>query len=169
MNKILCGLPMSGKTTIGKLLASRLGCNFIDTDRLIENAYAEKTGKRYSCRQIFLEDGEGKFRELERQQIASLNGIRGHVIAVGGGTLMNPENRVVLQSIGNLIYLKTAEDVLWERMQRRGIPAYLDPLNPEKSFRALAEKRTPIFEQAAHLTIDTTNLSLEEVINIINP
>jgi len=167
MNIILCGLPMSGKTTIGKLLADKLKWHFADTDRLIENGYAAKTGKELSCRQIFVEEGDLFFRQLEKQQIASLKGLSGNIIAVGGGSLCNEENIRMLQLAGDLVYLKAPVKKLWERIQWRGVPAYLDPRDPEKAFLELAEKRMPLYEAAAKHIVETDGLSEEGVVATI--
>lgn len=164
MNIILCGLPMSGKTTIGKMLAEKLDYEFIDTDRLIEKAYAVKSGKSLTCREIFITAGEGIFRELEKQQIASLKANLNCVIAIGGGSLNNAENAQILRAIGRLIYLKAPVDVLWRRIQLRGIPAYLDPSDPEKAYHELAAKRMPLYEKAAHTTLDISKLNQQEII-----
>lgn len=163
MNIILCGLPACGKTTIGQLLAGKLAWNFIDTDSLIENAYAANTGTAKTCSQIFLQEGELSFRILERHQIMSLQGVTQTIIAVGGGSLILPENVKTLTLIGCLIYLKASLAAVWERMSNRGIPAYLDPSNPEKAFYESAEKRIPLYEKAAKVIIDTTNLNKQEI------
>ena len=163
---ILCGLPKSGKTTIGKMVAKKLRWNFIDTDRLIEKDYADKTGRLYSCRQIFEHEGESLFRSLEQSQILSLNSTNS-VISLGGGSLDNPKNTDAIKSIGSLIYLKAAPQVLWRRLQKSGIPAYLDPQHPENAFHALAEKRIPLYEAAAQIIIDTSDLTHENVVSEI--
>ena len=106
MTLILSGLPMSGKTTIGKLLAEKLQLPFLDTDRLIEESYVAMTGMNCSCRQIFFEKGEPFFRDLEKEQIKALQGDHARVIALGGGVLIDPDNVRTLQSIGRIFYLK---------------------------------------------------------------
>ena len=90
MTLILSGLPMSGKTTIGKLLAEKLQLPFLDTDRLIEQSYAAMTGMKCSCRQIHSEKGEVFFRAFEKEQIKALQGDHARVIALGGGVLNRP-------------------------------------------------------------------------------
>jgi shikimate kinase len=167
MNVILCGLPMSGKTTVGKMVAEKLNWNFVDTDRLIENAYAAKTGKTSTCRQIFIEEGELIFRNLEKEQVASLKGLDKSMIAVGGGSLNDPENVQMLRVAGKLVYLQASISVLWERIRWRGIPAYLDPLNPEKAFDEMAKKRIPIYERAATVIIETSHLNEQEMMAAI--
>ena len=167
LSLILCGLPMSGKSTIGKLVSLKLDWAFIDTDRLIEHAYRENKGRKCSCRQILLEEGEENFRELENRQISSLKKNNQAVISIGGGTLNNWENTIQLQNIGYLIYLKSPIDVLWKRIIEKGIPAYLDPNEPEKSFYIIAEKRMPLYEKAANLIIETRNLNENEIAELI--
>lgn len=167
MNIILCGLPASGKTTLGKQLAAKINYVFIDTDRMIEDAYAAQTGRHYTCRQICQEEGERKFRELENQQIASLKVSERMVIAIGGGTLEDLENVAILQKIGRVIYLRTPIDILWNRICLRGIPAYLDPKNPEKAFYETAKRRIPLFEKAANDIIETTNLSEQDLLMVL--
>lgn len=167
MNIILCGLPMSGKTTIGKMLAERLKWVFIDTDRYIEKAYFLKTGKDSSCRQIYLEEGEKAFRELEKEQIAALQAMHGQIIALGGGSFGDPENIKAIESLGYIVYLKTALPVLWKRVKWKGVPAYLDVQDPEKAFYTLAEKRMLLYEKAANAIIETGQLTKKEIVEAI--
>ncbi len=163
MNLILCGLPTSGKTTVGKKLAQQLNWDFTDTDRLIENAYALQTGKVCTCCQICLQEGEPFFRRLEDQQIASLQGLDQNIIAVGGGSLCNWDNTKTLQLLGSFIYLKADPRTLWKRIQSREMLSYLDPHSPEKSFYEIAERRIPLYEKIAHAIIDTSDLDEQRV------
>jgi len=167
MNRILCGLPMSGKTTIGKLLAEKLHLNFIDTDALIESAYSKITGRKSSCRQIFLKHGEIYFRKLESNQIEELKEKNQSVISLGGGALNNQNNVTILQSIGRIIYLKAPVEILWKRIVQKGIPAYLDPRDPERSFYALADQRSSLYEKASYAVIETKLLNEQETVEII--
>lgn len=167
MNFILCGLPCSGKTTCGKKLANNINCKFIDTDHLIEDAYAVQTGQHFTCRQICIKEGERKFRELEKQQISSLSISEKAIISTGGGSIIDPENVKTLKQFGQIIYLKTPLDILWHRIYQRGLPSYLDPKNPEKSFYESATIRIPLFEKAADHIIDTTQLSEHDLIQVL--
>jgi len=167
MNTMLCGLPMSGKTTVGKILAQQLNFHFVDIDQLIEKAYAAKMGKTLSCRQIFLQEGERIFREVEKQQIVSLIGAEKTVISLGGGSLTDQSNINTLQLIGPLIYLKVSTNILWKRMQMYGIPPYLDSADPEKAFYVLAEKRTPLYEKLSDTIIEADLLNAQEIITSI--
>ena len=156
---------MSGKTVIGQMAADKMKWPFIDTDRLIEEAYMKKTGTEATCREIFREEGPIFFRDLEKQQIASLSEKKNCVISLGGGALLDPDNRPLISALGCVVYLKTSPEELWKRVQARGVPAYLDPEKPEKAFLALAEKRVADYEAIATATIDTANLSLEEIVD----
>lgn len=167
MNIILCGMPGSGKTTIGKMLAKELRWNFVDTDRLIEKTYSKKTGKKSSCRQIFLAESEPFFREMEKREVLSLNTSLKSIIAVGGGALNDPDNIEHLKSIGRLVYLAVSERTLWNRLKRRGIPAYLDSISPENSFYDLAKNRSVVYEEVAEVTFAADLLSKKEVVATI--
>lgn len=149
MNLILCGLPMCGKSTLGKTLAEALNRTFIDTDREIENSYAKTNLEFLSCRQIFSKEGNAEFRKLEKQQLLQLMETKNSIIALGGGFLLDPENRVLIKSLGYLLYLKSPPQTLWERTVSRGIPAYLDLDNPEQSYYKICEERIPIYEMTA--------------------
>ncbi len=167
MNIILCGLPKTGKTTIGKKVAEQLIWNFIDTDRLIENAYTNSSGKVYTCREILRSEGNLFFRELEKEQISLLKQSTKNVFSVGGGSLCDKENTLMLKKLGDLIYLKSPINVLWDRLLKSGIPAYLDPNKPKEDFYELAKIRIPIYEEAASFIIDTSDLNEQQVVDAI--
>lgn len=167
MNIILCGLPKCGKTTLGQLLAKRLGWDFLDTDQLVEKEFASKKGKHLSAREIYRQEGERFFRLMEKQQIASLKEIKNTTLSVGGGSLSDPENLQILQQIGDLYYLKASPEYLWKRIEGRGIPVYLDPKRPEQAFYELAQRRIPRYEQAANTIIEVEHRSKEEIVDQI--
>jgi shikimate kinase len=100
MNLILFGYKGAGKTHFGKLLSLETKRPFIDTDELI----VEMAGK--PVREIYLEN-EKKFRAIEKEALQKLNGITNTIIAVGGGTVLDPENVAFLQSLGRMIYLRS--------------------------------------------------------------
>jgi len=155
---ILCGLFCAGKSTLGKALAAQTNLPFYDTDRLMET----DQGKTVS--ELWWELGEKAFRDLETELVLSLKS-EPCIIATGGGTLLREENRKHLKQIGPTIYLKAPVFVLWERLQKRGMPAYLDPKNPLRQVEQLAEERFPIFEQYCEYTIETEGLSVKECVH----
>lgn len=167
MSLILCGLPKCGKTTTAMFLAKRLGGNFVDIDLLIEHAYTLQTGRKCSIRDIYLKEGENRFRHLEKLQIACLNDLRPEVISIGGGALIDLDNAQALQKIGRLIYLKIPLDILWKRFEGHDMPAYLDAEHPRKAFYALAKKRIPIYERFAHEIIEANHLNPEQIVEIL--
>lgn len=166
MNLILCGLPGSGKTSVGQCLAARLSLPFIDIDRLIEERFS-LAGKQESCREIARREGEVQFRAFEEQVIASLSGCKDLVIATGGGSLLRDSNLKVLQSIGLLIYLQADPAVILPRLLAKGLPTYLDPLRVEDSFQELVKRRIPLFKEACQLVIETHALTPDEIAKAI--
>ncbi len=139
MALVLIGMPASGKSTLGRLLAVRLGWEFIDTDRLIEAVTGEPV------RELFLRDPV-LFRLVERLVISNLPRRTEQVIAVGGGALdLLPPGRVV--------YLNAPEALLWERLVARGLPATLDPVDPRNSFHTMYIERTERYRYHADITL----------------
>ena len=152
----LTGFMGSGKTTVGKVLADFLGCPFMDLDDLV----VKKAGK--SIPDIFAQDGEPAFRELEarmlRQTVAKYAESTA-VLALGGGAVLAPASAVLLQEKTVCIYLRATLDTLLARLEGEtaGRPLADD---------ALAERlasREPIYEKTAHVIIDTDGLSPDEV------
>jgi len=160
MNLILCGLPRSGKSRVGELLAKELDRPFIDSDSLIETAYMQATGEQLACAEIYRMEGERAFRYLEKKVILSLKGAEESIIAVGGGALADRENRDLLKALGKLLYLKVDTGAVLERILEEKIPAFCQS---EEQFRKLAESRIPQYEEAADFAIACGSASPEEL------
>ena len=143
-NLYLSGFMGVGKSTIARVLALRLGWDFVDTDHWIE----QKTGKKVS--QIFQESGEKYFRDLEKKAIAELSRHSRQVIALGGGVLNQKENLETVRASGILIYLEASVECLLERLKtsydRR--PLLKNSTDLRKTILELLEIRIPIYEQA---------------------
>ncbi len=151
MHLILFGFKGSGKTYWGKRLAREFEMPFMDTDQRISELY----GKPLSCREIHQAVGEVGFRELEHQSITSLTDLaEPTVIALGGGAILVPENRYLLEKIGILIYLKASYATLKKRTLNDPLPSFLNPLAPEDSFNAYYEKRLPLYQIVSARMID---------------
>ncbi|MER6951693.1 shikimate kinase [Nonomuraea sp. NPDC000554] len=144
---VLIGPPGSGKTTLGNLLAERLGVAFRDTDADVEAV----AGKPVS--DIFVEDGEARFRELEQQAVRQALAEHDGVLSLGGGAVLNPETQALLDG-QPVVYLQVG---LADAVQRVGLAAArpLLVLNPRSQLKKLMEERRPIYERLAVLTVVT--------------
>ncbi len=158
---ILIGPMGSGKTTIGQLLASRLGIPFRDTDHVIE----EKAGKSVS--DIFLEDGEDEFRILEkkvlREELLSDN----TVLALGGGAPISIDAQSALRAIASpVVYLDISLATVAPRIGfNRDRPLLLH--NPRGQWQTLMEARRPIYESIADTVIDVNEKSESEIASLV--
>ena len=152
----LTGFMGSGKTTVGKVLADFLGCPFMDLDDLI----VKKAGK--SIPEIFAQDGEPAFRQLEarllRQTVEKYteNTV---VLALGGGAVTAPASAALLRNKTVCIYLRATLDTLLGRLAGETAGR---PLADDSLAERLAS-REPIYEETAHVIIDTDGLTPDEV------
>lgn len=163
MNLIFCGFPGCGKTTFGRWIAKKEKKNFIDTDLKIEENYLQKTGESLSCRDIYINLGEKKFRILEAEAISSLKDVGLAIISIGGGALTHDSNHEVLKRMGLLVYLHVEPTMLYASMQSKGLPAFIDPNNPKESFDELYQQRTQQYHALANIQIDKTNKNYDEI------
>ena len=157
---VLIGPPAAGKSSAGRLLATRLGVPFADTDNLV----AKAAGKPVS--DIFVEDGEAAFRELERAAVAQgLDGfgLGGGVLALGSGAVLDPDVRRMIDEPGVVIvYLEAGFGTV---AKRTGFdkPRVVIPGNPRGRLRAMLEERRPVYESLAALTVPADDLVPDEV------
>lgn len=161
-NVILTGFMGTGKTSLGKLLATKLGRPFVDIDKKIESE------QKISIPKIFEQFGEEYFRELEKSAVKELSERRGLVIATGGGTIKDEENLRLLKSSGVLICLTTEPEEIFNRTARRGERPVLDGggnQRLETIKRLLAERKQ--FYDRADYQVDTTEWSPLQIIDDI--
>ena len=158
-NIILVGFMGSGKSSIGRSLHQNLGYELIDTDRAIE----KQAGK--TIPQIFAEDGENAFRSLETNLLRELvaSKISKHIISTGGGMVCTPENRELLRQLGFVVWLKCSTEEIFARTSKSNDRPLLQCEDPVQAIEHLLKERSPHYEKTAHLQIDTTGLSLDEV------
>lgn len=140
-NIVLIGMPSSGKTTIGKALAARTGKRFVDTDEMIVGT----TGKNIP--EIFAQEGEKVFREIEKKVICDIAVNDGTVIATGGGAILDEKNVLALKRNGIIVYLDRKIDNLIAT-DSRPLSSNVDDL------KKLYDKRKPLYEKYAEITID---------------
>lgn len=159
-NIALTGFMAAGKTVVGRKLALRLASPFVDLDRAIEEAEGMKV------QEIFAQKGEAFFRDLEKRKLKEVLGREGQVVATGGGAVVDEENLRLLKEKSLLICLKAPPEVLKQRAGTgRGRPL-LQGEDRKGKIASLLSRREEIYAQA-HLTIDTSKLSVEEVVEKI--
>lgn len=156
---VIIGPPGSGKTTVGGALADRLGVVLRDTDADVEAA----AGKPIA--EIFIDDGEERFREMERAAVAAALAEHEGVVALGGGAVLDPGTQELLAG-HTVVYLKAG---LGEAIKRVGLNAArpLLVLNPRSQMRKLLEERLPIYERLGTVGVDTDGRDPADIVEEI--
>ncbi len=155
-NIFLIGFMGAGKTTVGQVLAEKIGYRCVDPDQVLE----EKAGSTIST--IFSEYGEDYFRDLESKTLESISAGSGQVIATGGGVVIKDRNWDTMKEAGLTVYLKAPIEVLYERIKDSTHRPLLQVENPLERARELLENREHLY-QKADLIIDSEKLSVTEV------
>lgn len=158
---VLVGFMGSGKSSVGRCLEHRLGLARVDTDELVTQKFG------ISVREIFTRYGEPTFRGAETQTLRDLVMPRPCIIVTGGGIVLKRENIDLLRRFGIIVWLDAEEQILFERAMRKGERPLLQTANPKQTFRLLLEARKPIYAAAADARIDTSNLTHDEVADLI--
>jgi len=165
MTFFLIGYRCTGKTTIGKALAERLGLEFIDADEYL----VEKAGK--SIKQIFAEDGEPAFRDLEEQCLAELSRRTGVVIGAGGGAVMRQSNVQRMKAAGTVVLLESDAATIYSRIT--GDPK-TDAQRPSLTNKSqydeivhLLEYRKPYYHAAADIVLDSSDMTPDRLVDAI--
>ena len=161
---ILLGYMCAGKTTVGRAVAKKLGCTFYDLDWYIEERFHKKVAR------IFAEEGEARFRDLERRMLHEAAEFENVVLACGGGTPCFFDNMDYMNSVGHTFYMKASVQTLCDHIgMSRGERPLLKGKSPEESRTFVAEQvaeRSHYYEQAQH-TIDINVLDTFEKIDEI--
>lgn len=147
MKIIITGPKASGKTTLGRMTAERLGTPFFDTDTVIEELYEQNHGERLTFREIYGALGEEKFRSLEADAAWTLSEKDWCVISTGGSTLKNGRSRSLLLPGSILVLIKAESGALWARIKNDGIPAFLS--GPD-GFAKMEERNRDLYEMLEH-------------------
>jgi shikimate kinase/3-dehydroquinate synthase len=161
MNFFIYGPPGCGKTTIGMLLAERMGWHFVDTDKLIENEAGMPVAE------IFLQKGEADFRNREKTLLQTLTKSTRTVVSLGGGTLVDPENRALVEKCGPVVCLLCEPEVILQRMgDELNARPLLAGTGPLERLKALLSKRAALYASFPR-TLDTTTLTPDDVVRKI--
>jgi shikimate kinase len=161
LNVSVYGFMGVGKTTIGGLLAERLDYRFVDMDAEIERRVCKK------ITDIFADYGETYFRELESALVKELSKSDGLVIACGGGTVADASNAEALKVSSRMVYLTASMDEIIKRTTVDDTRPLLEVSDPESTALRLFEKRKPVYERYAEVTMDTTGQSPEMIVEEI--
>ena len=165
MNIVLIGYRCSGKTSVGRLLAGKLGREFVDLDSLLEDHAGT------SIESLVADRGWEFFRRLEQDLVAEVCRKDGLVIAPGGGAVIEQENVCLLRKKGFVVWLKVETSILRARMLKEEQAGKVRPsITGSDSLVEIEEVlalRTPLYHEAADLVVDTTHLSAEEVARAI--
>lgn len=156
MNVVVVGFKGAGKSTLGPLLAERMGFAFDDLDRRLAEAASGEFGERVNVREAFRRMGAERFRGMERRLLAeALAGDR-LVLSLGGGAALDEAAASAAALRGQcVVYLRVPEENLVRRIREGGWPAYLDGAgDPEAALRELLQERLPRYEAMADLIVD---------------
>jgi shikimate kinase len=161
---ILTGFMATGKTEVGRRLARRLGRPFVDVDGLVEAS----AGRTVAA--IFASEGEVRFRELERAAVMEACRVPEAVVATGGGTMLDPENRRRLAAAGPIVCLAApAEEIVRRVGERATRPLLANGAGGDRlaRVRELLAERAPVYALSTH-TVDTAGLDVEQVVERVH-
>lgn len=158
-NIILTGFMGSGKTSVGIRLSYRLRRMLLDTDKEIERR------QRKTVSNIFAQDGEEAFRQMETEYLKELlkeNGSR--IVSTGGGMPVREENRTLLKKLGIVIYLQASPETVYERLKEDTTRPLLQNGDAEKKIAELLSERQAFYESGADVIIRTDDKSIDEIV-----
>ena len=157
MNLVLIGMPGSGKSTVGKILSRMLCMPLVDTDALVE----QTAGK--TIPELFAQKGEPYFRACETALLKSFAQGAPRIVSCGGGVPLREENVAAMRESGTVVLLTAAPEVILERVRDSDERPLLQGHKAVPYIAALMEQRRPKYEAAADITVDTSQLNIEEV------
>ena len=157
----LVGLPGSGKSTIGRQLARRLGLVSIDTDHVIE--------QRLGCsiREYFEREGEEGFRDVEESVVDDLTQTHYGILSTGGGSVLRLANREHLHSRCQVVYLRSSPEEIFRRLRHDMQRPLLQVDDPLTRLRDLYAIRDPLYRETAHFIVETGRPSVANLLNMV--
>ena len=147
---VLVGIMGAGKSTVGKILADRLGMRFIDADQEIERAAG------CTITDFFEKYGEVEFRKGEERVISRILAGEPCVLATGGGAFMSEATRLLIKKMATSVWLRVSFEVLAKRLEKRSDRPLLQTTDPQQTLKALIKKRYPIYNDADFI-VDAEN------------
>ena len=159
-NIVLVGFMGTGKTVVAKALARDMGKTYVSTDDLIEAREKRAIGE------IFRDNGEPYFREIEKEVIREVSGETDQVIDAGGGVVLDGENMKNLRETGIIICVWADPKTICERTQKCGHRPLLNVNDPEKRIKELLDYRRPFYEKS-DFHVDTTDMEINAVVDLI--
>ena len=158
-NIVIIGFMGSGKSTVGRALQQRLGYPLVDMDQVIE----QRAGK--SIPEIFATDGEPAFRDMETALLKELADPAAprRIISTGGGIIGRAENRTLLKNLGYVVWLHAPAAVILARTSKSHNRPLLHTENPAEKINSLLAEREPLYQETAHLKLDTVGLRCDEL------
>ncbi|MBI4739272.1 shikimate kinase [Candidatus Woesearchaeota archaeon] len=165
MNIVLVGFRGTGKTTVGKALAKKIGMGFVDADDFIERRYG------FMITELFERKGESLFRMMESDVISELSKMNSYVIAAGGGAILKYKNIKNLKRHGVMILLEADCDAVYKRIRKDDKTATRRPRLTNHDLydeiKELMDFRAPYYHRAADFTVNTTSKPVDSVVEEI--
>ena len=158
----LVGMPGSGKSTVGRQLARRIGVPFVDLDHRLERTIGT------TIRSYFETEGEARFRDLEADVLAEvISQPGGLVLSTGGGVVLRPANRDALRQLGNVLYLRASPEEIYKRVKHDTTRPLLQAGNPLLKLRELYAQRDALYRETAQYVIETGRPSVSTLVNMV--
>jgi shikimate kinase len=154
---VLIGMMGAGKSCVGRCLQRRTSLTLLDIDEIV----ASKFGM--SIPEIFVKHGEDKFRKAEAEALRGLETTEQAIIVTGGGIVLSEENIDLLKRLGVVVWLDGNGETLFKRASRSGNRPLLQSENPRKAFAQILRARRPLYANIAHLRLDASVLTDEEI------
>ena len=158
---VLIGMMGAGKSSVGRCLQRRTGLARFDTDEIVSSKFG------LSISEIFSTHGERRFREKEAQALVELAAGEATIIVTGGGIVLRRENVDLLKQLGTIVWLDANEETLFERASRRSNRPLLQTEDPRTTFSEMLRARAPHYAKVADIRVDTSELTRDEVADVI--